>query len=109
MASTLVEVERRLWDAADDLQANSKLKSSEYSVPVLGLIFLRYANYRFAQVDASLKAARAAETFDFAERLEELNEELEQLNAEAHELEERIALNVSTLLSVQYASAESAE
>ncbi len=36
------EVEKRLWDAADRLRANSKLKSSEYSVPVLGLIFLRY-------------------------------------------------------------------
>ena len=35
---------KRLWDAADDLRANSKLKSSEYSVPVLGLIFLRYAD-----------------------------------------------------------------
>lgn len=35
------DVEKRLWDAADQLRANSKLKSSEYSVPVLGLIFLR--------------------------------------------------------------------
>jgi type I restriction enzyme M protein len=30
------ELEKRLWDAADELRANSKLKSSEYSVPVLG-------------------------------------------------------------------------
>jgi hypothetical protein len=36
------EIEKRLWDAADELRANSKLKSLEYSVPVLGLIFLRY-------------------------------------------------------------------
>jgi len=35
------ELEKRLWEAADELRANSKLKSSEYSVPVLGLIFLR--------------------------------------------------------------------
>jgi len=33
------EVEKRLWRAADELRANSRLKSSEYSVPVLGLIF----------------------------------------------------------------------
>lgn len=59
MASNLAEIERRLWDAADDLRANSKLKSSEYSVPVLGLIFLRYADFRFAQVDARLKAAQS--------------------------------------------------
>ena len=42
---------------------------------------------------------RAADEFDFAERLEELNEELERLNAEAHELEERISENVAKLLS----------
>lgn len=59
MSSPLAEVERRLWAAADDLRANSKLKSSEYSVPVLGLIFLRYADYRFEQVDKQLKAAQA--------------------------------------------------
>jgi len=58
MSSSLAEIERRLWSAADDLRANSKLKSSEYSVPVLGLIFLRYADYRFAQVDTQLKAAQ---------------------------------------------------
>jgi type I restriction enzyme M protein len=43
-------------------------------------------------------AERAAEDFDFAERLEELNEELEVLNVEARELEERIAENVMLLL-----------
>ena len=42
------QIEKRLWDAADELRANSKLKSSEYSVPVLGLIFLRYADQKFA-------------------------------------------------------------
>jgi len=40
-------IESRLWDAADELRANSKLKSSEYSVPVLGLVFLRYADHKF--------------------------------------------------------------
>lgn len=48
------EIENRLWDAADELRANSKLKSSEYSVPVLGLIFLRYADYRFSDVEKEL-------------------------------------------------------
>ena len=41
------DIEARLWDAADELRANSKLKSSEYSVPVLGLVFLRYADSKF--------------------------------------------------------------
>jgi len=44
--------------------------------------------------------ARAADGFDFAERLEELNEELETLNAQARELEERIAENVARLLEM---------
>src|SRR5256885_16675970 len=48
------ELERRLWDAADELRANSKLKSSEYSVPVLGLIFLRYADFKFAAAEKEL-------------------------------------------------------
>jgi len=40
-------IESRLWAAADELRANSKLKSSEYAVPVLGLVFLRYADHKF--------------------------------------------------------------
>jgi type I restriction enzyme M protein len=48
------EIEKRLWDAADELRANSKLKSSEYSVPVLGLIFLRYADAKFTRAEAQL-------------------------------------------------------
>lgn len=45
-------------------------------------------------------AEREAEAFDFAERLEELNEELEVLNVEARELEEKIADNVVQLLNL---------
>ena len=48
------EIESRLWDAADELRANSALKSSEYSVPVLGLIFLRYADHKFTKVEKEL-------------------------------------------------------
>lgn len=40
-------LEKRLWNAADELRANTGLTSQEYSRPVLGLIFLRYAEYRF--------------------------------------------------------------
>jgi type I restriction enzyme M protein len=45
------DLEKRLWDAADELRANSKLKSSEYSIPVLGLIFLRYADHKFVEAE----------------------------------------------------------
>ncbi len=50
----LSELEKRLWDAADQLRANSDLKSSEYSIPVLGLIFLRYADFKFAHAEKEL-------------------------------------------------------
>jgi len=55
MVANTTEIEKRLWDAADQLRANSKLRSSEYSVPVLGLIFLRYADFKFAQAEQVLE------------------------------------------------------
>jgi type I restriction enzyme M protein len=48
------DIENRLWDSADELRANSGLKASEYSVPMLGLIFLKYADSRFSVVEAEL-------------------------------------------------------
>src|SRR4030081_1864325 len=54
MAANTTELEKRLWEAADQLRANSDLKSHEYSVPVLGLIFLRYADHKFAKAKAKL-------------------------------------------------------
>ena len=58
---TLTEtLERRLWDAADQFRANSGLKSQEYSAPVLGLIFLRFAEVRFAAQRAKLEKASAS-------------------------------------------------
>ena len=47
MQADLAELESRLWDAADELRANFGLKASEYGTPVLGLIFLRFADARF--------------------------------------------------------------
>jgi type I restriction enzyme M protein len=58
MAANYTVIEKRLWEAADALRANSKLKSSEYSVPVLGLIFLCYADYKFTRVEKELAAAQ---------------------------------------------------
>ncbi|MFL5587280.1 MAG: N-6 DNA methylase [Ktedonobacteraceae bacterium] len=55
MPTNTTEIEKKLWATADSLRANSRLKASEYSVPVLGLIFLRFADYRFTQVDQELR------------------------------------------------------
>jgi type I restriction enzyme M protein len=53
MAATvdIHDIETRLWDAADELRANSNLKASEYSLPVLGLIFLKYADSCFTELE----------------------------------------------------------
>jgi type I restriction enzyme M protein len=50
-------LEKRLWDAADQFRANSGLKAQEYSGPILGLIFLRFAEARFAALRNKLEAA----------------------------------------------------
>jgi type I restriction enzyme M protein len=49
------ELEKKLWDAANQLWAGASLKPSEYSPTVLGLIFLRYADVRFTSVEKDLK------------------------------------------------------
>jgi len=54
MATDLTQVQKKLWDTADELRANSGLQASEYSGPVLGLIFLRFAEQRFAAAQAEL-------------------------------------------------------
>jgi len=48
------KLEAELWESADLLRAGSKLTSNEYCMPVLGLIFLRYAFSRFKMVEAEI-------------------------------------------------------
>ncbi len=49
------QLEKRLWESADQLRANSNLSASEYSNPVLGLIFLRYADHKFTVAQQELE------------------------------------------------------
>jgi type I restriction enzyme M protein len=56
MNTNLAEIENRLWSAADELRANSRLRASEYSTPVLGLIFLRYADHKFTQAEQEISS-----------------------------------------------------
>lgn len=53
--ATIDSLERDLWEAADQLRANSKLTSSEYVMPVLGIIFLRHATNRFEGATAQIR------------------------------------------------------
>lgn len=48
------KLEADLWESADLLRAGSKLTSNQYCMPVLGLIFLRYAFSRFKMVEAEI-------------------------------------------------------
>ena len=54
------KLEDSLWAAADNLRANSKLTSSEYCMPVLGVIFLRHATNRYDDAAAQIEADQAA-------------------------------------------------
>ncbi|WP_457353520.1 N-6 DNA methylase [Roseateles sp. P5_D6] len=53
----LKKLEADLWAAADKLRANSDLKASEYSTPVLGLIFLKFADNKYRQHEAAIEQA----------------------------------------------------
>ena len=52
------KLEADLWEAADNLRANSKLTSSDYFMPVLGVIFLRHAANRFDAATRQIEADR---------------------------------------------------
>jgi len=69
---TIKEVENRLWSTADQLWANTGLRPSQFSTPVLGLIFLRYAEKRFVDTQDALKkdgvAPADADKYDYQEK-----------------------------------------
>ena len=74
MQPDLDELEKRMWDVADELRANSKLKASEYGTPVLGLIFLKFADTKFTaardRIEAKASARRKVGPSDYqAERV----------------------------------------
>ncbi len=54
------KLEADLWSAADNLRANSKLTSSDYFMPVLGIIFLRHAANRFDAATRQIEQDKAA-------------------------------------------------
>jgi len=52
----LVKLQATLWKSADDLRANSDLRSSEYSTPVMGLIFLKFADNKYRRYEDEIVA-----------------------------------------------------
>ncbi len=59
--ASINDLEKRLWEAADQLRANSSLTAQEYSQPVLGLIFLKHAGHRFTEAEKELAKATSSE------------------------------------------------
>ena len=57
LTSDLGHVRETLWHSADEMRANSALTPAEYRSPVLGLIFLAYAEYRFEQARPEIEAS----------------------------------------------------
>ena len=55
----IAKLETDLWEAADNLRANSKLTSSDYFMPVLGVIFLRHAANRFDAANRQIESDQA--------------------------------------------------
>jgi hypothetical protein len=64
--TTLAELERHPWDAADELRANSRVNPYEYSASVLDLIFLRYSYLRFEAVRQRLVPTISGELDEYA-------------------------------------------
>ena len=60
--NNIEKLETDLWKAADNLRANSKLTSSDYFMPVLGIIFLRHAANRFEAAHRQIEADQAGGT-----------------------------------------------
>jgi type I restriction enzyme M protein len=58
--NNIEKIESSLWEAADNLRANSKLTSSDYFMPVLGVIFLRHAANRFETASRLIEEDRAS-------------------------------------------------
>ena len=55
---SIKKLEADLWESADLLRAGSKLTSNQYCMPVLGLLFLRYAYRRFKMVEEEILKTR---------------------------------------------------
>lgn len=97
--------ETELWESADLLRQGSKLTSSQYCMPVLALLFLRYAyglckiatiqeieekNYSLTPGAYVGVAEQEDDGVDFHERMNEIHAELAQLNQEAGVLMDEI-------------------
>lgn len=99
----LKELKDTLWHSADVLRASAHLAANKYGQPILGLIFLRYADILYKQHNAGRYVGVVIEDDgltqeEFKEEMYSLNAEFTALSTEAKTLEELIANNLKGLL-----------
>lgn len=58
MTADIKKLEAKLWEAADHLRANSALRLNEFAEPVLGLIFLKFADVKFTAAQKEIEVER---------------------------------------------------
>lgn len=69
MARVGNEFQKKLWEAAVQLWSHGDLKPSDYTMPVLGLVFLKYADHQFSKLEKKLKkSSKKVTKDDFQER-----------------------------------------
>jgi len=68
MAFDIKDFQNKLWKTADALRANSSLKYNEFSTPVLGLIFLRFADYQFNKAKPEIEKLKKSSRRAFDEK-----------------------------------------
>ena len=62
MGINIKDLENRLWEAADHLRANSALRLNEFAEPVLGLIFLKFADVKFRKTQEEINEEKKEKT-----------------------------------------------
>ena len=94
-------LEADLWAAADNLRANSKLTSSEYCMPVLGIIFLRHATNRYNAASIEITEAQASGRMPRRPRTKAdfLKRRAMMLPEEAHFFAEKVRRRISARFS----------
>lgn len=66
----LKQLEKNLWTAAERLRVDSDLKSNEYSTPVLGIIFLKFADNKYSMYEDAIKSELEAQKNSRIQRTE---------------------------------------
>src|SRR5438132_192551 len=61
----IYDASSRLWETADELRANSHLKAAEYAIPVLGLIFLKFADSRFSRMESDIAGEAFGKVYEY--------------------------------------------